>query len=159
MTRLCPTDMVDAPVEVVWDLLTHPADWDKVFDVRVCRVSPPGPARVGQRVDTESGPRLLHLRVRFDFNYIDEARHRLGLTVSLPLGVSVSEDLVCSALDATHCRVVYGCDFSFSRGWRGAVAGWLMRREIQVGPADSLARLKSAAERTWSATVSKTQAG
>ena len=147
MTAVCPTDVVKAPIDVVWRLLTEPAGWGGFFDVRISRIEPPGSARVGQRVFAESGPRLFHFRVRFEFTVVDAERHRLGLQVRLPFGVTVSEDLHCAAISASRCRVTYGCDFSFADGWRGWIGKSLLAREMQTGPADSLARLKAAAER------------
>ena len=147
MTAVCPTDVVEAPIEVVWRLLTEPAGWGGFFDVRISDVEPPGPARIGQQVFAESGPRLFHFRVRFEFAEVDAERHHLGLRVRLPLGVTVSEDLHCAAVSEHRCRVTYGCDFGFAEGWRGWVARVLLRREMETGPMDSLARLKAAAER------------
>jgi hypothetical protein len=150
MTAVCPTDIVEAPAEVVWGLLTDPAGWGGFFDVRISRIDPPGAARVGQRVFAESGPRLLHLQLRFEFTAIDADRHRLGLDVRLPFGVTVSEDLALTPISARVCRVSYGCDFGFAPGWRGWIGRLLVGREMETGPADSLARLKAAAERAAS---------
>ncbi|HLZ84937.1 MAG TPA: SRPBCC family protein [Caulobacteraceae bacterium] len=147
MTAVCPTDVVEAPAEVVWGLLTNPAGWGAFFDVRLERVDPPGPARVGQRVFAESGPRLLRLKLRFEFTDIDAERHRLGLDVRLPFGVTVREDLTVTPLSDRRCRVSYGCDFGFAPGWRGWMGRRLLGRETQTGPVDSLDRLKAAAER------------
>ena len=47
-----------------------------------------------------------------------------------------------------QCRVNYHCDFGFPSGWRGAVARFLMRRELDSGPVDSLSRLQRAAEQS-----------
>ena len=147
MTAVCPTDVVEAPIDVVWRLLTEPAGWGGFFDIRIGHIEPPGCARVGQRVFAESGPRLFHLRVHFEFTAVDAERHRLGLRVDLPFGVTVSEDLHCAAVSESRCRVTYGCDFAFAGGWWGWIGERLMGREIATGPADSLARLKAAAER------------
>ena len=73
----CPTEIVEAPIEVVWKLLTNFSGWGGFYDVRVNRVEPPGPAVVGQRMFGESGPRGLHLRVSFEFTRIDEPRRQL----------------------------------------------------------------------------------
>jgi hypothetical protein len=143
----CPTDVVEAPIDTVWRLLTEPAGWGGFFDVRIARIDPPGPAQVGQRILAESGPRWLHLRVCFEFTHIDAERHLLGLSIAFPLGVTVREDLTASAISDGRCRVTYGCDFGFAQGWRGWLARLLLAREVKVGPADSLARLKAAAER------------
>jgi hypothetical protein len=147
MTAVCPTDVVEAPIDVVWRLLTEPAGWGGFFDIRIGHIEPLGSARVGQRVYGESGPRLLHFKVCFEFTAVDAELHRLRLQVRLPFGVTVSEDLHCAAVSASRCRVTYGCDFAFDKGWRGWVGKLLVGREIETGPADSLTRLKAAAER------------
>jgi len=148
----CPTENVDAPVEVVWSLLTDAGRWGDFFDLRVQRVEPPGPAVVGQRCFGESGPSFLHLKVTFEFTRIDAARHALGLKVTLPFGISVREELDCVFVAAKQCRVNYHCNFEFQDGWRGRATRLLLRRELVTGPADSLARLKRAAERAYGST-------
>jgi hypothetical protein len=142
----CPTDIVDAPVETVWALLTNLAGWGTFFDVRVNSVEPPGPPVVGQRMQGESGPRMLHLRVAFEFTRIDTIDHKLDIEVQLPFGITVHEALDCTPIDARRCRVNYHCNFALPTGWRGAVAHVLLSRELREGPIDSLSRLKRAAE-------------
>jgi Polyketide cyclase / dehydrase and lipid transport len=142
----CPTAVVNAPVRIVWRLLTKPAGWGEFFDVRITGTSPDGLAVVGQKIYAESGPSFLHLKVEFQFVEIDPERYRLGLDVRLPFGLSVRENLDCAALDPDHCRVNYHCDFSLPTGWRGAIARPVMRRELDAGPIDSLSRLKRAAD-------------
>lgn len=46
----CPTGIVNAPVEVVWTLLTHPEGWGDFYKVRITAADPAGPAVVGQTV-------------------------------------------------------------------------------------------------------------
>jgi len=146
-TVICPTAAVDAPVELVWMLLTAPAGWGDVFDIRIAAIDPPGPAAAGQTVYGESGPRLLRLKVALQYAEIDPAHYRLGLHVRLPFGVTVREGLNCVPLERNRCHVAYRCDFGFPAGWRGAMARCLMRRKLASGPVDSLSRLKRAAER------------
>ena len=106
MTNIsCPTALVKAPIEVVRKLLTEPAGWTEFFDIRVTRIDPPGPAVVGQRIYVESGPRFLRLSVTLEYTEIDAARRTIGLNVQLPLGVTVREDLSCTAVGDTQCRV------------------------------------------------------
>jgi Polyketide cyclase / dehydrase and lipid transport len=145
----CPTSIVDAPLEIVWTLLTRPEGWGDFYDVRVASVEPRGPAVVGQMVFAQSGPPLLHLELQFRFTRIDAVNHELGIDVRLPFGVNVREDLSCVSLGPERCRVNYHCDFEFPAGWRGAIARCLMRRERDAGPADSLSRLRRAAERSY----------
>jgi len=142
----CPTSIVNAPVEIVWSLLTHPEKWGDFYDVRVTSVEPAGPAMVGQTVFAESGPRLLHLALEFRFTKIDAVNFEFGLDVKLPFGVTVCEDLNCVPIGQEECRVSYHCGFAFPTGWRGMVARMLMRRELSSGPVDSLSRLRRAAE-------------
>jgi hypothetical protein len=74
----CPTSIVNAPVEIVWGLLTRPGEWGDFFDVRIISIEPAGAAAVGQIVFAESGPRLLHLALEFRFTKIDAANYKLG---------------------------------------------------------------------------------
>jgi hypothetical protein len=145
----CPTAVVNAPADVVWGLLTEPAGWGDFFDIRITGVTPAGPAVVGQRIYGESGPRLLHLKLAFEYVVIDADHFRLVLGVLLPFGIGVREDLNCVPLHWDQCRVNYRCDFGFPEGWRGAVARLVMRRELNAGPIDSLSRLKRAAEQRF----------
>ncbi len=149
----CPTSIVNAPVELVWGLLTRPEKWGDFYDVRVTSVEPAGPAVVGQTVFAESGPRLLHLALEFRFTKIDAVNFGLGLDVKLPFGVTVYEDLNCVPIGQDQCRVNYNCGFAFPVGWRGMVARILMRRELNSGPVDSLSRLRRAAEERYGATA------
>jgi len=142
----CPTTVVYAPVEVVWTLLTEPTAWGEFFDVRIIAVTPSGTATVGQIVCGESGPRFLRLKLVFQYVEIDVSRYRLLLDVRMPLGITVREELTCASIDTNRCRVNYGCNFEFPHGWRGDVARFLLRREIDVGTSDSLSRLKRMAE-------------
>jgi hypothetical protein len=146
----CPTALVNAPIDIVWTLLTEPAEWASFFDIRISHIAPPGAASVGQKIHAESGPQFLHLGVTFEFTEIDVARRTIGLTVQLPLHIEVLENLSCSVVSDAQCRVNYHCAFGLPRGWRGAVAWIIMRREIKIGPADSLSRLKRAAELQFS---------
>jgi hypothetical protein len=142
----CPTEVVNSPIEVVWNLLTNPAGWGGFFDLRVLGVEPAGQAQVGQRVRAETGPRSLHLKVGFKFTEIDAERHRLGFDVELPFGIKVREEMDCALVSAGSCRVNYHCNFEFPSGIRGRALRLLVRRGLDSGPRDSLQRLKRAAE-------------
>jgi Polyketide cyclase / dehydrase and lipid transport len=142
----CPTAIVEAPIEIVWGLLTNFAGWGSFYNVRVLSVEPPGPAAVGQRMRGESGPRWLHLEITFEFTRI-EVHRKLEMDIRFPFGISVREDLDCVAIDDGQCRVNYHCHFQFAAGWRGALLRRLLGRRLTTGPADSLARLKRAAEK------------
>src|SRR5271166_1863221 len=80
----CPSTVVSDPVQIVWLLLTDPARWGDFFDVRITRVELAGSAVIGQRFYGESGPRFLHIGLKFEFTEVNEAQHQLGLNVQLP---------------------------------------------------------------------------
>ncbi len=142
----CPTEVVNAPIEVVWNLLTNPAGWGGFYDLRVLDVDPAGQAQVGQRVRAETGPRLLHLKVGIEFTEIDVEQHRLGFYVELLFGIKVREEMDCVPVSAGSCRVNYHCNFQFPSGIRGRALFLLASRGLDTGPRDSILRLKRAAE-------------
>ncbi len=143
----CPTEVVQAPIEVVWRLLTDPAEWGEFYDIRVLRVEPPGAMAAGQRLVGETGPRWLHLGVTFEFTLIDEPRHTLEFQGVLPFGLKVHESMNCVPISSEQCRVNYHCNFELPPGWKGAALRRLLGQRFESGPADSLQRLKRAAER------------
>ncbi len=76
-------EIVEAPVGVVWKLLTNLSGWGSIFDFRVTSVEPPGPAAKGQRMLGEKGPRWLHLGGSFEYTLIDETHYKLEMDVRL----------------------------------------------------------------------------
>ena len=127
----------------------HPEGWGDFCNVRITVADPAGLAVVGQTVFAESGPEFLHLKLQFRFTEIDALNYKLGFDARFPFGVTVREDLSCIPLGQQQCRVNYHCGFGFPTGWRGAMLHFLMRRRLDSGPADSLARLQRAAERLY----------
>ena len=159
MTHIsCPTGIVNAPVELVWALLTHPERWGDFWDVRITAVDPAGPAVVGQTVFAESGPKFLHLGIQIQFLEIDGLNYKLGLDAQFPFGVVVRENMNCVRMSQEQCRVNYNWGFSFPTGWCGRTLHFLLRRGLNTGPADSLSRLKSEAERLHAASASEASA-
>ena len=119
------------------------------YKVRITAADPAGPAVVGQTVFAQSGPEFLHLKLQFRFTEIDALNYKLRFDARFPFGVTVREDMSCIPLGQQQCRVNYHCGFGFPTGWRGAVLHFLMRRRLDSGPADSLARLQREAERLY----------
>jgi hypothetical protein len=142
----CPTDVVAAPVEVVWSLLMDTPRWGDFFDLRDVVADPPGRAAVGQSVTGHSGPRAFRFVVAFQIVMIDETAHRLCARVDMPFGLRVDEDLDVTPLPNRQCRIRYHCNFTLPSGLRGRVLKMLLGKELVDGPLDSLARLKRAAE-------------
>jgi hypothetical protein len=100
----CPTDVVQAPAELVWSLLASPASLDTWIDGRL--VSGPGRAlQPDDRLRFRSGPLGL-FEVEFLVHGV-EAPLRLGLEVRLPLGVVNHQVVVVTSLAGGRCRVTY----------------------------------------------------
>jgi hypothetical protein len=156
---VCPSDVVRAPVDIVWALMTDPASWGDFFDARVRSVEPAGPAVVGQRVCVSTGPWPTRFRLRFDFTEVDLSNHSLGVKIRMPFGIVNDEHFTCSPIDDGACRVSYGCNFEFPPGWRGVLLRTFLGRAFEIGPADSLARLKRASEARARAPVAAPASG
>jgi hypothetical protein len=142
----CPTAVVEAPIEVVWNLVTHFEGWGDFYDCRVISVEPPGAAVVGQRMIGEAGPRFLHLKAVLEFKRIDESKHEVEIDGQLPLGLMVHEDMDMIPLGPERCRVNYHCNFTIPDGWRGWFFRWIIGKEMTRSPQDPIERLKRAAE-------------
>jgi hypothetical protein len=147
----CPTDIVEAPIDIVWSLLTNPADWGSFYDIRVLRVEPPGPMKPGQRLIGETGTRWLRLPVSFEYKLIDELQHKLEFDGQLPFGMTVHESMDCIPIGSERCRVNYHCNFALPSRWKGTLLRRLLGGGFESGPADSLRRLKLAAEGKYAA--------
>ena len=80
------------------------------------------------------------------------------MDVRLALGITVDEALDCVPLGDGRCRVNYHCNFGFPSGWRGGLMRILLSRGLKEGPADSLLRLKRAAEQEHSNDTRASQA-
>jgi hypothetical protein len=91
----------------------------------------------------------LKFRVTFVYRELDADGHRILMDLRLPFGISVAENLDVSPISAVQSRVNYHCNFDFPRGLRGVLLRLVLSRERDKGPADSLIRLKRAAEGRW----------
>jgi hypothetical protein len=104
--NVCPADRVQAPVEIVWDLLMHPTEYGQFWDMTVERVEPEGPASVGQRIFAS----LLCRRLRIDGEVleVDPVRHAIRFRMTLPFGLVGDNRISCSPIDAGSCMLRYG---------------------------------------------------
>ena len=105
---VCPTAVIDAPIERVWALVADPAQWEQWADATLEYADPPGPARPGQTFVVSSVGLGRRWRFPFTVDAVDEARHRLRVTAHFPLGVVEHTQIGCMALDEGRCRVTYG---------------------------------------------------
>jgi len=106
--NLCPAAVVEAPIEIVWDLLSHLGRYGEWADGQVQHVEPEGPAVVGQTMTVTSRAFGRTWSVSFKVEVVKLERHQLGMHVILPLGLQMDEYLSCTPVTETSCRVQYG---------------------------------------------------
>jgi hypothetical protein len=133
MINVCPSANVAAPVEVVWSILSDPAQYGDWVDGRVDRVVPPGPLAVGQTIFISAPALGIRWGVRLTVQRVDPVGHQLEMQVKLPLGMQLHEQLACKAVAADACRVQFGS------------------RSFEADMHASLRRLKRAAEARYQA--------
>jgi hypothetical protein len=106
--NVCPADTVHAPIDRIWNLLTHPADYGRFWDLTVERVEPEGPAVVGQRFVGWSWG--LGKRWRIDGNIleVDAERHHILFRMGYPFGVVSTNRLMCTPTGEDSCLVRFG---------------------------------------------------
>jgi hypothetical protein len=108
VVNVCPTDRVQAPVDLVWELLMHPAGYGRFLDLTVDRVEPVGPAAAGQRFSGWTRALCRRWRIVGEVLDVDEQRHEIRFRTSLPLGVVGDNRIVCTAIDARSCTLRFG---------------------------------------------------
>ena len=106
VVNVCPADRVQAPVEVVWELLMHPAGYGGFWAMTVERVEPEGPAAVGQRFFAWTLCR--RLRINGEILEVDAVRHAIRFQTTLPFGLVGDNRIACSPIDAGSCTLRYG---------------------------------------------------
>src|SRR3954471_14474235 len=97
--KVCPTDIVLAPAEGIWDLLTDPrklAQWTGLNLVE----GPERPMSAGDRLVLGA----FGLRINFDVLAMRPTRE-LTLDVRLPFGVTNHEHVQITPIDAHSSRV------------------------------------------------------
>ena len=105
---VCPTDIVHAPAERVWALLSDPAKFDLWWDAHTDRITPPGPAQPGQTVEAHAHGLGRDWPIHFAVNAVDPAHHSLDLSTHLPLGIHMHNHLTVVPIDAGSSRLTFG---------------------------------------------------
>ena len=104
MIQTCPTELVHAPAERVWELLTIPVEFAKWSETSLI-AGPARPLTVGDCLVVGSG--FTH-RVKV---YLDllaaKPPQELVFRVRLPFGIVNHELIRITPIDQDHCRVTY----------------------------------------------------
>ena len=106
--NVCPTAVVAAPVERVWELITEPARRDEWWDAHTVRVMPEGSAAAGQVVYLKSPTLGRQVDGTLRIEKVDPVKHQILWHLAGPLGIVVHQTTTCSALEAGSCYVQYG---------------------------------------------------
>ncbi len=102
--NVCPMDVVNAPVERVWELLSEPANYDLWWDAKMQSIIPDGHAQAGQRVHAKAGG--FHILLTVDA--VDESKHKIDFTSKFPFGITGFNHLTCTALPNSTTQVSFG---------------------------------------------------
>jgi uncharacterized protein YndB with AHSA1/START domain len=105
---VCPTAVVSAPVERVWEVVSDPTTYDAWWDARTVRIEPEGAATPGQVVYAITRGLGRTWAVTLRVEAVDPTRHQLRLRIALPLGIINDNTITVNAIDATSCRVAFG---------------------------------------------------
>jgi len=99
--EVCPTDVILAPAERVWRLVTDPREFAHWSGMRLVEA----PARA-----MSGGDRLVFRAGVFaiTFDVVDlEAPRQLTLDIALPFGVKNREQIQITPIDANSCRTTF----------------------------------------------------
>ena len=105
---ICPTAVVAAPVESVWELLSEPTLYDEWWDARTERIVPEGKASPGQVIYAKTSAFGRKWDVTLRVEMVNPEKSQIQLHITLPLGIVNNATITCTAIDATSCRVQYG---------------------------------------------------
>jgi ligand-binding SRPBCC domain-containing protein len=93
---VCPSAVVEAPVERVWDLVTQPESLHLWTDAALVRAEPDGPAQPGQLLHLVTRAMGWAFAITMRVGEVDAERRRLGLLVELPFGI-VNDEMITLA--------------------------------------------------------------
>ena len=106
--NVCPADRVQASVELVWELLMHPAGYGQFWDLTVERVEPEGPAVAGQKFAGWTRALCRRWRLEGEILEVDAERHQIRFRTALPLGIVGDNRAACMPIDGGSCMLRYG---------------------------------------------------
>jgi hypothetical protein len=106
--NVCPADRVQAPVELVWELLMDPAGYGGFLDLTVERVEPEGPAAAGQQFVGWTRALCRRWRVEGEIIEVNAERHQIRFRTHLPFGIIGDNRITCTPIDARSCTLRFG---------------------------------------------------
>ena len=104
----CPMATVEAPAELVWQLLAVPYNYRLWWEADTFSIEPAGPAKPGQRICARTRALGKDWEVQITVASIDPDNRTLNLTTQLPFGITVRNHIVCGTLDNKRSRVSFG---------------------------------------------------
>ena len=105
---VCPSAVVEAPIEHVWDLVTSPEGFDSWADATLVGADPPGRARAGQRLRLVTPALGRAFRVDISVLEVDAERRRLHLLAHLPFGLVNDETITMAPVGEGRTMVRFG---------------------------------------------------
>src|SRR5690348_6731500 len=90
---VCPSALVEAPVERVWSLVARPEGYDRWVDAALVAAEPDGPVQPGQQLHLVTRELGWTFAITFHVDEVDAERHRLHLLIELPMGVVNDETI------------------------------------------------------------------
>jgi uncharacterized protein YndB with AHSA1/START domain len=104
MIETCPTDVIAAPAERIWRLLTVPEKLAAWTGERLLQ-APARPVQTGDRLVFAVGP-MGAMRLTIDVREMDAPRE-LRLFIQLPLGIANDELVRVTPVGDGRCRVSF----------------------------------------------------
>ena len=104
MIQTCPTDLVYATVDRIWELLTVPRELEQWSATRVIE-APARPLNTGDRLVLGAG---LGQKIRVSFQVVEaKPPQELRLEIRLPFGITNHEVIRITPVGSRECRVTY----------------------------------------------------
>jgi len=105
---VCPSAVVDAPIDRVWDLVTRPEGFDLWTDATLVSAEPHGHASAGQELHLVTRALGWTFAVGITVREVDPERHRVGFRVALPFGVVNDEVMTLTEAGEGRTLVRFG---------------------------------------------------
>jgi len=105
---VCPSAVIEAPAERVWELMTRPESFDLWTDAALVVADPAGGAAPGQELHLVTRALGWTFAVRISVREVDPERHRVGFRVALPFGVVNDEVMTLTEAGEGRTLVRFG---------------------------------------------------